>query len=124
MVIVFEEPHLLFSLVPQTIITDKSDDYIGTEPVQIVTIDDIVASDRSVSIIQLDVEGHEKEALTGALKTIQRCHPIIILEDLPNSTLLESDWFSENILSCGYKKNHAIQDNIIFSCRPSNKADS
>ncbi len=100
------------------IIADKSHDYAGTEPVQIVTIDDIVDSDRNVSIIQLDVEGHEKEALTGALETIRRCLPIIMVEVLANSTLLESEWFAENILSFGYRKTNDIDANSVFTCEP------
>jgi FkbM family methyltransferase len=86
--------------------------------VQIVTIDDTVGNDRNVSIIQLDVEGHEKEALLGALKTIKRCLPIIILEVLPNSTLLGSVWFAENITGLGYRKISNLHDNVVFICRP------
>lgn len=85
-----------------------------TESVEIVTIDDSIGNDRSVSIIQLDVEGHEKEALTGAMKTIQRCLPIIILEVLPNSTLITSDWFKDNILRLGYQNTNNIQGNSVF----------
>lgn len=102
------------------IITGNSNRYVGTEPVQIVTIDDIVV-DRDVSIIQLDVEGYEKEVLTGALKTIRRCFPMIILEVLPNSMLLESDWFSDNFLSLGYQKIRDIEGNSVFSCKQSNE---
>ncbi len=103
------------------IITGEATDNAGTEHVQIVTIDDVVDSERSVSIIQLDVERHEKEALTGALKTINRCLPIIIFEVLPNSTLLDSDWFSNNILSLGYRKMLDIHGNSIFSCKLGNQ---
>jgi FkbM family methyltransferase len=88
----------------------------GTESVEIVTIDDVVGSERSVSILQLDVEGYEREALAGALETIHRCLPIIILEVLPDSTLLGSDWFSSNILSLGYRKIQDIHGNSVFSC--------
>jgi len=96
---------------------DESDE-TGTESVPIVTIDDSVGSERTVSIIQLDVEGYEKEALAGALKTIKRCLPIIILEVLPNSTLLGSAWFSGHILSLGYKKIQDLHGNSVFSCKP------
>jgi FkbM family methyltransferase len=48
----------------------------GLVNVDIVTIDEVVPSERTVSIIQLDVEGFEKEALTGALMTVRRCKPI------------------------------------------------
>lgn len=93
----------------------------GTETVQIVTVDGTVGADRNISIIQLDVEGHEKEALSGALKTIQRCLPIIILEVLPDSTLLDSDWLSENILSLGYRMTNNIHGNSVFVCEAHNK---
>lgn len=97
------------------ILTKESRKAAG-ESVRIVTIDDEVGHDRHVSIIQLDVEGYEKEALAGALKTIQRCLPTIILEVQPNSTLLGSDWFAENIFSLGYRKTDAVHDNSVFSC--------
>lgn len=90
----------------------------GAEIVQIVAIDDTVGNDRLISIIQLDVEGHEKEALSGALKTIRRCLPILILEVLPDSTLLDSDWFFENILSLGYRETNTIHGNSTFQCNP------
>jgi len=86
------------------------------EAVQIATIDDSIGTDRNVSIIQLDVEGHEQEALSGALKTIQRCLPILILEVLPNSTLLESGWFADNILCLGYRKVTNVNGNVVFVC--------
>ncbi len=86
--------------------------------VEIHTIDDTVGQDRNVSIIQLDVEGHEKEALTGALRTIQRCLPTIVLEVLPNSTLLSSEWFAENIQKLGYRKIKDVHENSVYSCAP------
>ena len=74
----------------------------GMEIVQIVAIDDVVGIDRLISIIQLDVEGHEKEALSGALKTVRRCFPILILEVLEGSTLLDSDWFAVRFTEIQY----------------------
>ena len=38
-----------------------------------------------ISIIQLDVEGHEIEALEGARDTIRSNLPVIVLEDGPNT---------------------------------------
>lgn len=35
-----------------------------------------------VAVIQLDVEGHELKALQGAVNTIQKSYPIIMIEDL------------------------------------------
>ncbi|ELR96285.1 FkbM family methyltransferase [Gloeocapsa sp. PCC 73106] len=75
----------------------------GAITVPIVTLDEILPEDRQVSVIQLDVEGYEKQALAGAMKTIQRCLPIIILETVP-----EDSWMSENILSLGYSFNGKV----------------
>ena len=88
----------------------------GSEPIDIVTVDEVVGVRRSVSIVQLDVEGHEKEALMGALETIRRCRPILILEVWPKSKLLESDWFSENIMSLGYRRSVDLHRNVVFVC--------
>lgn len=41
---------------------------------------DMLALD-NVSILQLDIEGREKAALTGAGDTIARCRPVIMVED-------------------------------------------
>lgn len=87
-----------------------------TETVHIVAIDDIVGQERSISVIHLDVEGYEKEALIGALRTIERCSPILILEILPDSNLIESNWFSECILKIGYRKINEVYKNSIFQC--------
>lgn len=81
----------------------------GSITVQIVAIDEVVPSNRKVSIIQLDVEGFERPALSGALQTIQRCRPIIILETVP-----EESWFSENILRLGYRIEGTLHDNTVL----------
>jgi FkbM family methyltransferase len=84
------------------------------EEVQIVAIDSIVDDERKVSIIQLDVEGHEKAALAGALQTIHRCLPILIVEVSRGSDLLESEWFANNILNLGYKQTETVHNNTVF----------
>jgi FkbM family methyltransferase len=78
-----------------------------------IRIDDQVPSNRKVSIIQLDVEGFEKEALLGAAETIKRCKPILILED--NNNLIESNWFSENLAVWGYKIEGKVHQNTVLS---------
>lgn len=86
-----------------------------TIEVDINLIDDAIPKDRSVSIIQLDVEGYEKEALSGALETIKRCKPIIILED--NNKVIETDWFSENILKLGYEITGELHKNTLLTLK-------
>lgn len=42
------------------------------------------------SLIQLDVEGYEHEALLGALETIQKFKPVIVAERYRNDTFMQS----------------------------------
>jgi len=114
--LVSDEKGLARGGTSQIILDDKSEISGGTETVQIVTIDDLIPSDRSISIIQLDVEGHEKQALTGALSTIKRCLPILVLEVIPGSTLIKSKWFLESIMKLGYKMMGSVHGNVIFVC--------
>ncbi len=87
----------------------------GDETVDVVTIDD-VTDGRQVSIVQLDVEGYERQALEGALRLIRRCRPMLILETLKGSTLLESQWFADSILAHGYRQISSVHDNAVLSC--------
>lgn len=89
---------------------------IHTQPVRMITVDGAVGADRNVSVIQLDVEGYEQQALDGALATIRRCLPILVLEILPSSTLLESEWFFRNVRSLGYAKVGILHTNAVFAC--------
>ena len=77
--------------------------------VEIVKIDDAVPSNRQVSILQLDVEGFEKYALMGAISTIERNKPLLMLENLP-----EESWLSDNIFQFGYKVIGDINGNTIL----------
>jgi len=70
----------------------------------------VLPSDRHIAIIELDVEGFEKPALAGALETIKRCKPILILETLP-----EEDWLNENIFNLGYRKMGKVHENTILT---------
>jgi FkbM family methyltransferase len=58
--------------------------------VQLISIDEVVPASRRVVVIHLDVEGHEHKALIGAVQTITRCRPLLILETLPDRDLLAS----------------------------------
>ena len=72
----------------------------NTQQIDIKSIDRSIPKDRSMSIIQLDVEGFENQAIMGALETIKRCKPILILEDDHGFT--KSEWFRDNILSLNW----------------------
>jgi FkbM family methyltransferase len=79
--------------------------------VRVVTVDDVVPPDRLVSIVQLDVEGFEAFALRGAILTVRRWRPILVLETLP-----EDEWFSENVLDLGYRVEGTVHENRILRC--------
>ncbi|MCX7567819.1 FkbM family methyltransferase [Sulfitobacter sp. F26169L] len=53
-----------------------------TIDVEITRIDDLVPDSRKVSVLQLDIEGHEWPAIEGAQQTISNSHPLIVLETL------------------------------------------
>ena len=55
---------------------------IGDETVCTISIDQLGIE--NLSCIQLDVEGHELPALKGALNTIEKYKPIILIEDNEN----------------------------------------
>jgi FkbM family methyltransferase len=82
------------------------------ETADIVTIDGSVPANRRISILQLDVEGYEQQALSGAIKMIGRCKPILILETLP-----PENWLSEHILKTGYQIVGNVHANTILTVK-------
>jgi len=78
--------------------------------VEVVAIDEIIPRDREISLIHLDIEGFEKEALSGGIQTIKRCRPILLIETLPDAA-----WLKSNILELGYHQHpDKIDQNYIF----------
>lgn len=63
-----------------------------------VTIDATVKDE--VSVIHLDVEGFEIHALKGAMETIRKYKPVLILEGVKEN----NTWMIENIVPLGYTK--------------------
>lgn len=93
--------------------------HLTTDPnrgddVPMTTIDATIPTDRHVAALHLDIEGAEAAALRGALQTIRRCRPVLVLEELPNHTLHDSPWFAENILALGYEKIGYLHENAVF----------
>lgn len=81
----------------------------ATVEIQIDSIDSRVPADRRVSVLQLDVEGHEQPALEGALATIERCRPLIILESVP-----PEEWVAEHLAPLGYRAAERVHHNTVF----------
>ena len=58
---------------------------VKIEEVNSIKLDDYLdKNERVISIIQLDVEGHETQVIQGAIKTIEMYKPIIIVETRPS----------------------------------------
>ena len=81
--------------------------------VPFLRIDDLVPADRPVSLIQLDVERHERQALTGALATIRRCRPAIIVETLPDDA-----WIAAHLTPLGYGQTGMVGPNALLEAPP------
>ncbi len=94
------------------IATAKNDGFVY-EIVRVIALDTVIPAERSVSIVQLDVEKYEQPALAGALSIIRRCRPLVVLENLP----ADRSWFGENILSLGYEQAGRVDVNHVFRPR-------
>jgi len=77
--------------------------------VEIVSLDDVIPSDRQVAVIHLDVEGYELPALAGSLRIIKQWKPILIVESMP-----DNEWFDANIISLGYRLEMKLHRNSVF----------
>ena len=71
--------------------------YKTGEPVEIITIDSL--SLEACSLIKVDVEGMEKEVLTGANDTIREFRPLMFIE---NNNLDKSEELIANIFAMDY----------------------
>jgi hypothetical protein len=89
------------------------------EDTRIVALNEVVPQDRNVSIVQLDVEGYEQQALKGALEILKRCLPILILENLPQNP----KWHERNIFALGYREIGTISRNRILTASPDDPPD-
>ncbi|WP_259086420.1 FkbM family methyltransferase [Salinibacter ruber] len=88
--------------------TDK-----GTEiEVQVIRLDDHLDRNRPVSILHLDLEGHEQEALEGALDTLEQHRPLLVIETVPPDQFMES-----NIFPLGYQAFKSINGNTFYEVK-------
>lgn len=82
----------------------------GVEHVPSIQLDSVIPMDRQVSILQLDVEGHERAALEGAMGLIARCRPILILEEFNYKR-----WIKAKLGHLGYELKDKVHSNRVFA---------
>ena len=91
----------------------KEADAASWESVRLDTIDSTIQSHRTVSVIHLDVEGHEQQALTGALRLIRKQRPAIVVETVPDVA-----WLEDHLFPLGYQIDSERPDgNSVFISR-------
>jgi FkbM family methyltransferase len=81
----------------------------GVEKVPAVMLDYAVPLDRPVSILQLDVEGHEAAALLGAYHILHKWRPILVLEDFNRPR-----WLRKQFPQLGYRKERRLHGNWVY----------
>ena len=87
--------------------------FIVQDKITTKTLDSLNLS--NISMIKIDVEGHENSVLNGGIETIKRNQPIIFIENLSSaySHLFEDSQFDEFFESINYIRTHK---NINSSC--------
>jgi FkbM family methyltransferase len=92
--------------------------------IEVKKLDDLTEIDRSnISLIKIDVEGHELQALKGALTTIKDNRPVILFEQHPHDFLNGSSEVIELLRNVDYKF-YIIEDRLRFGNNSFTKAIS
>jgi FkbM family methyltransferase len=90
-------------------IVTSAGDSETVETVRTVSVDDSVPPERRVSVIHLDVEGFEQQALQGAMRTIARDRPVIVVETLPSES-----WLQHHLRPLGYEISGTVDANTVL----------
>jgi len=87
---------------------------VGKGPIPVLRIDDLGLTD--CDLIALDIEGMEADALEGAGMTIDRCHPVILIEEKGHGKRFgKPDGFAGKWLEYfGYKEAGRYARDIIY----------
>ncbi len=94
---------------PMSAVTTNDKYGIDTE---CITLDSILDQDRPVTLIHLDVEGYETKALQGAVNTIERFKPLLLIEKYKQQ---EQDSFFNFLLNdLGYVDSGEVGGNRIL----------
>ena len=110
------------SLYDARIISTRSGPDLRVVQIQRRTLDSLLsggsASQRTVRFMKLDVEFHELQTVCGAIETIRRDHPVILMELLGNSDASHSSSKLLNMLAVQGYKAFRFADRKFVSCGP------
>jgi FkbM family methyltransferase len=88
--------------------------------VRVIKLDDIIMDFEQIDLIYLDIEGYEHKALQGASKIIERCKPVLAIEnkglipEYKNTGFDGSDEFREWVCGLGYKHHSRMMRDDVF----------
>jgi FkbM family methyltransferase len=82
------------------------------EQVLSITLDDTIPHDEKIGLIQLDIEGHELQALQGAERILCEQHPLLILEVWDN----KSQALEQFLQAHGYTYVTSLDGNRVYEC--------
>ena len=74
----------------------RDSDMYRTEVIELTTIDAMLPAYHNVTVIHLDIEGFEEEALRGAINTLRTSRPVLILE-LASTMRMKSPFYMDVI---------------------------
>ena len=91
------------------LVHEPPDDVLTTQ-VPVTSVDAVVPRERRVVVVHLDVEGHEEEALAGAIETIRRWRPVLVLESAPRP-----EWVAQHLGGLGYADAGRLSLNTVLA---------
>lgn len=88
------------------VVNELAEDDDDSVIVPAVTLDSLVQNEPRIDVIKMDIEGSEAKAWQGMRQTIEKHHPIILMEFFPallkQNSGARADEFLSSIFACGY----------------------
>jgi FkbM family methyltransferase len=86
--------------------------------INVLKMDDVVPADARVDFVKIDTEDYELRVLRGGAKTIERCRPLICIEQKGHDYYGESKYAARELLEkWGYVVTDRIADDFIMASK-------